>query len=146
MTSDPARPPRTLADLRREAGLTQEQVGKAMGVKAPQVSRIEARYPDVNFQHVRRYMEALGAHIVFTEWNLGDVWADNVIADPARAATVEGYRADPTRAFSFRRSATAEELPLQGDQSEPGSDDPSRDVDEPDAQSDESNGSQSQQP
>lgn len=90
----------TLADLRRKAGKTQPQVADSMGVSRTQVSRIEARYPDVMFPVLRRYLDALEVEIRFS--GAGVVLAsDDVCADTARTYA-ESIRSDPTRGFGRR--------------------------------------------
>ncbi|MGA5435490.1 helix-turn-helix domain-containing protein [Streptomyces cellulosae] len=70
----------TLADLRKRVGLTQRDVARLMAVSRTQVCRIESMYPDVMFQSVRKYMDALGVDIKFAiegdeEWLSGDIVA-----------------------------------------------------------------------
>jgi transcriptional regulator with XRE-family HTH domain len=51
-----------LADLRKQAGLTQTVVGERMGVGQEQVSRVERR-ADVHLSTLREYVEALGGRL-----------------------------------------------------------------------------------
>lgn len=134
--------PRTLAGLRRQAGVTQAQVSQALGVSETQVSRIEAKFPHVPFTTVQTYMKALGAHIVFTEWDLGDVFADDLIPDPARQEALRRRDADPARRPGRR---SAEELPLKRDTPQASGDDPRRNEDHPHTESDQSDSGQRQQ-
>ncbi len=60
----------SLAELRREAGLTQEQLAERLGMSQENVSRIE-RAEDTQLSTIRRYIEALGGslelHAVFED-------------------------------------------------------------------------------
>lgn len=50
-----------LAEARRTAGLTQEQLAKRLGVTQSQVAKMEKRgYDSYTLQSLRRYVEALG--------------------------------------------------------------------------------------
>lgn len=86
----------TLADLRRNAGLSQPQLADRMGVSRNQVSRIEAKYPDVMFTTVRSYMDALGMDIRFVGGGT-NVESSCVTDDPTRREYAESVRRDPTR-------------------------------------------------
>ena len=66
-----------------------------MGVSRTQVSRIEAKYPDVMFPVLRRYLDAVGIEIRFTGTGLF-VASDDVEADTSRIYA-ESIRSDPTR-------------------------------------------------
>lgn len=94
-----------LADLRREAGLTQSQVGARMGKSQQQVDRYEAQYPNVPFDTVRRYIEAVGGQVMFRLGGRRTVNAHTVVADPVRAHGVSLRRADPTRRARAMRRA-----------------------------------------
>lgn len=86
----------TLADLRRQAGLTQREVGERMGLSAGQVQRYEALYPDISFTAVWAYIEALGGRVQFKRGE-AVVNAAAVVQDPALAGTRSAYRNDPQR-------------------------------------------------
>lgn len=51
---------RPLAELRRRAGLTQQQVAARLGIAQPDVSKLEAR-TDVRLSTLRSYVEGVGA-------------------------------------------------------------------------------------
>jgi transcriptional regulator with XRE-family HTH domain len=146
MANDEAAP-RVLADLRRAAGLSLEQVAERMGITKGRVNQIEARYPSVNYGTLLNYMQAIGAGIQFTVGTT-HAFADQLIPDPSKAGTRK-YLADPGRRggqLVYVPSRSAEELPLQDGTSESGGDDTGRNVDEPDTESDQSDSGQSQQP
>lgn len=91
---------KTLADLRREVGLSRAEVSRRMGVSVAQVTRVEVQYPDVMFPTLRRYMDALGVKIVYD----GDSFAyesDTVEQDPEREATRQARKNDPGRRSSI---------------------------------------------
>lgn len=94
-----------LADLRRQAGLSQTQVGERMGKSQQQVDRYEAQFPNVPFNTVRRYIEAVGGQVTFRLGGRRTVNAGMVVADPARAHGVSLRRADPTRGARAMRRA-----------------------------------------
>lgn len=94
----------TLADLRRKAGKTQPQVALSMGVSRTQVSRIEARYPDVMFPVLRRYLDALEVDIRFSGAGVV-LLSDDVSTDTTRVYA-ESIRNDPTRG-PWRRGRSA---------------------------------------
>lgn len=52
----------TLAELRQLVGMTQEQVGKAMGISGVEAGRMEKR-PDVQVSTLRRFLGALGGEL-----------------------------------------------------------------------------------
>ncbi len=128
----------TLADLRKRAGLIQEQVADRMGVTRARVSQIERDFPNLYFQVVDSYLRALDENTTVTI-NGTDVALTDLRANPRDP----GGQTNRTSRSWYR---SAEELPLQGDQPEPGGDDPSREVDEPDAEGDQGDGGHSQQP
>jgi transcriptional regulator with XRE-family HTH domain len=136
---------KTLADLRRLAGLHQSDVAKRMGVNRPRVSQIERDFPNLQYQVVARYLQALGAAAVTirgTKTLLGDIRAD------PRSVGAQVNR-ESRSAFRTSRPTTQtspEEQPLQGDQPEPGGDDTGRDVDEADPEGDQRDGAQGEQP
>jgi DNA-binding XRE family transcriptional regulator len=54
-----------LAEARQEAGLTQRQLAKRLGVSQAQVARLERRgYEDYTLNSLRRYVQALGDDFV----------------------------------------------------------------------------------
>ncbi len=136
MTKQPAPQPRTLADLRRAAGLSLSQVADRMGVGKNQVSKIEARYPNLNYETFTRYITALGGSMRIT---VGTAHADvdQLIPDPERAATRNYLKQRPGMGnLVYVPASAAEELPLQSDQADTGGDDTGRQVDHPDTESD----------
>lgn len=52
-----------LRQAREAAGLTQEEVAKRLRTKKSAISRIENHADDVRLSTLRRYAEAIGAHI-----------------------------------------------------------------------------------
>lgn len=91
---------KTLADLRREVGLSRSEMSRRMGVSDAQVTRIEVQYPDVMFPTLRRYMDALGVTIVYD----GDGFAyesDAIEQDPERETTRRARKNDPGRRSSI---------------------------------------------
>lgn len=86
-----------LSDLRRRAGLTQREVARRMGVNAPRVGQIEQDYPNVRFNVMQNYFQAIGA----TLYALGgptekdpvsvDIRVDDIVKDP-RGPRDHGYR------------------------------------------------------
>jgi predicted XRE-type DNA-binding protein len=53
-----------LSELREQAGLSQTEVARRMGVKQPRVSAIEAGDPaQMEFETIRRYVAALGGSL-----------------------------------------------------------------------------------
>lgn len=87
--SDVAR--RTLADLRKEAGMTQGEVAKRMGVNRPRVGQIEQDFPRVRFNVVQAYINALGGNVRFSAVAGLDVLVENIDEDP-RGPRDHGYR------------------------------------------------------
>lgn len=140
----PASPSWTLADLRKSTGLTQRQVATRMGVNQPRVSQIEKDFPNLHFQVVSSYIAALGGHLALTGIAGHTVPADDVRATPRDAGAQANRRQRSLQGAALLRSA-AEELVLQRNQAQPGGDDTGRDVDHPDAESDQSDRAQSQQ-
>ena len=51
-----------LSEIRREAGLTQEDLAAAMGVRQPTLSKLEAR-DDMQISTLRRLIHALGGEL-----------------------------------------------------------------------------------
>ena len=52
-----------LRQAREEAGLTQEEVARRLHTKKSAISRIENHAEDVRLSTLRRYAEAVGAHL-----------------------------------------------------------------------------------
>jgi DNA-binding XRE family transcriptional regulator len=50
----------SLRDLRRKAGLTQQQVAKLLGVSQPELSQYEAGRADGRLSTLRKYVAAMG--------------------------------------------------------------------------------------
>lgn len=98
----------TLADLRRQAGLTQREVGEKMGRSQPQVARYEALYPELPFTTVQKYIEALGGRVFFRPKRGSAVNVSSVVADPAKAESAVAYRNDPTRRQTFAEKLSRE--------------------------------------
>lgn len=123
--------PRTLADLRRSAGKSLTDVAQSMGVTKKRVSHIEARYPNLNYDTVTRYMQAIGVRIQFALKDIR-VNADAIGPDPDKFATSEYLASRPGKGnlVYVQPSAAAKELPLKQSSPEPGGDDTGRDVDE----------------
>lgn len=151
VADEPVPGPCTLADLRRAAGLTQMQVAKRMGLAGRQrVAHIEARYPAVRYDTLANYMQAIGCRIRFS---VGDfhISADRMTADPALVAT-RTYLTETAGRRGLARlarpggTASAEELPLQGDAPEPGGDDTGRNEDHPDSAGDQGDSGQGEEP
>lgn len=61
----PARPARTLAELRRERGLSQRALARRLGLTQAQVSRTEHQ-PDPQLSTLASYLEALGDRLELT--------------------------------------------------------------------------------
>jgi transcriptional regulator with XRE-family HTH domain len=138
-------PPRSLADLRRAAGLSESQVAQRMNLTKGRIQQIEARYPAVNYDTLVRYITALGGSIQFTVGTT-HTYADQIGPDPDKAGTRAYLQSRPGMGkLVYQPSAATEELPLQSNQTEPGSDDPGRHVDHPDTQGDQRDSGQSQQ-
>ena len=51
-----------LAEIRKEAGLTQEDLAKAMGIKQPSLSKLESQ-DDMQLSTLRRLIRALGGEL-----------------------------------------------------------------------------------
>lgn len=140
-------PPTTLADLRRQAGVTQAQIAQHMGVTQSRVSHLEARYPNVRYEKLVAYMTALGADLRFVGPNGINIAATDVHADPHRVVdALDRASASGVQRLNPTPAPSAEELPLQGNQPEPGGDEPGREVDEADADNDAGDSSQGQEP
>lgn len=55
-----------IRDTRKEMNLTQEQLGKLVGVQKAQISKIENNTKDVRFSTIMKVFEALKAKVKFT--------------------------------------------------------------------------------
>jgi transcriptional regulator with XRE-family HTH domain len=136
--------PRALADLRRAAGLSQLQVAQRMGVGKGRVGHIEARYPNVNYGTLTRYISAVGGSIQFVVGTTR-VAADQLGIDPDKRGTHHYLQQRPGMGnLVYQPSRAAEELPLQGDAAQPGGDDTGGQVDETHTQGDEGDSDQGQ--
>lgn len=51
-----------LAEIRREAGFTQEDIARAIGVKQPSLSKLESQ-DDIQVSTLQRLIEALGGQL-----------------------------------------------------------------------------------
>lgn len=142
--------PRILADLRRAAGLSQAQVADRMGVRRARVGHIEAKYPNINYGTLIDYIQAIGGGIQFIVGTT-HASADQLIPDPAQARTRAYLKEESSRPGVRRLHAEAaflqlpEELVLQGEQTDTGSDDTGGQVDHADTQRDQSDSGQGQQ-
>jgi transcriptional regulator with XRE-family HTH domain len=140
--------PRTLRQLREAAKMTQRDVADKMGINPSRVGQIEAKYPGVRYDVLVRYLQAIGGHLRI---NIGElqVNVDELIPDPKLRGTRESLEEKNARylvKLNAERTRSAKELPLQGDQAQPGGDDTGRDVDHPDAQRNQGDGRQRQEP
>lgn len=146
-------PPQTLADLRRAAGMSQVQVAAKMNVGHSRISQIEAQYPNVQHARLMAYIEAIGGRVLFNIARIGDIATDQLVPDASRDKTRARQEVVSKRGRQrqnpinlARTKSAAEELPLQGQTSEPGGDDTGREVDHPDPERDQGDESHSQQP
>ncbi|GAJ02857.1 unnamed protein product, partial [marine sediment metagenome] len=55
-----------IRETRKEMNLTQEQLGKLVGVQKAQISKIENNTKDVRFSTIMKVFEALKAKVKFT--------------------------------------------------------------------------------
>ena len=51
-----------LAEIRKEAGFTQEDIAKAIGIKQPSLSKLESQN-DIQISTLRRLIQALGGQL-----------------------------------------------------------------------------------
>lgn len=85
--SAPGTEARTLAELRRNRGLTQAEVGARMGISQSDVSKLERR-TDVRVSTLRDYLGALGLTLHISAGEPGDVAAPSeVVLGRGRAHT-----------------------------------------------------------
>lgn len=141
-------PPRTLADLRKDAELTQQEVAERMGVNQPRVSQIERDYPNLHLTVVSSYIQAIGGQILLADADGRTAVATEVQPthwDAESLAKIRERRRQGTKIMNAA-SAPTEKLPLQGDQPEPGSDHTGGQVDHPNPESDQGDSGQRQEP
>jgi transcriptional regulator with XRE-family HTH domain len=142
----PAPAPRTLSDLRKATGLGVAQLAERMGVHRTRVTAIEARYPNVNYETLVRYIGALGGSIQFTVGST-HVYADQLAPDPEKRGTRHYMESRPGMGnLVYAPASAAEKLPLQSGTPEPGDDDTSGQIDHADTESDQGHGDQGEQP
>jgi len=55
-----------IRDTRKEMKLTQEELGKSVGVQKAQISKIENNTKDVRFSTIMKVFDALKAKVIFT--------------------------------------------------------------------------------
>lgn len=55
-----------LKQIRKEAGLTQKDVARHLGITQPTVSYLEDRYAEARVSTLKRYCEAIGAELTIT--------------------------------------------------------------------------------
>lgn len=147
MTKQPAPAAYLLSDLRREASMTQLEVAERMGVSKKRVSQIEALYPNIRYDTLINYLEAVGGYMQLGVGALR-IRHDQIVSDPNLEGTREWKRVNSERGvkhFAVGQRALSEELPLQGDQTDTGSDDTGGQVDHADTQSDQGDSGQRQQ-
>ena len=105
-------PLRTLGELRRDSGLSQQDMAEELGVSQVSVSKIE-RQDDPRVSTLMRYLDALGANlelrVVFPDrsarlYLLGD--EDASVEDPAdgREQAAITTSAEPAGAYNSTRS------------------------------------------
>lgn len=81
-----------LAELRRQSGVTQVQLAKALGVRQPSISKLESQ-DDMQISTLRRIVEALGGEL------------DIVAELPSGRITLSQFR--PKNLTNRRRKAVA---------------------------------------
>lgn len=153
MTEQTAPQPRTLADLRRAAGMSRKQVGERMGVNWQRVGQIEARYPNVNYTTLTRYIEAVGGSVQLVVGSTR-IRADQLVTDPSLAGTRKhldsrnamGKLVRDGEELIYVPPSATEKLPLQGNHADTGGDDTGGQVDHADTESDQGDSGQRQQP
>lgn len=77
----------TLAELRKNAGLSHQQVADRMGVSKPRVVQIEADYPNLKYTVVLRYLDAVGASVRVTTPGTQSLDVERIVAAPERSTT-----------------------------------------------------------
>lgn len=135
--------PETLADLRKKAGLSQDQVADRMGITKARVRHIEAKYPGINYGTLARYIQALGGSIQFLVGTT-HTSADRLKADPDKSGTRAYLSSRPGMGNLVYKPSGTEELVLQGQQPDTGDNDTGGQVDHADAQSDQGDSGQGQ--
>lgn len=138
--------PNTLAALRHATGKSSAEVAQHMGVGEQRIRAIEARFPNVNYETLTRYMSAIGGRVQLIVGRTR-VNADQLIPDPTKAGTREYLKSRPGMGnLVYQPSAAAEELPLEQSETEPGSDDTGRGVDHPHPEGDQGDREDGEQP
>ena len=80
-----------LAEIRKEAGMTQEDLARAMGIKQPSLSKLESQ-GDMQISTLRRLVSALGGELeLIAHLPQGDVY----IGQFAEAGSADGRLGSP---------------------------------------------------
>ncbi len=87
---------RALVEARRAAGLSQDDVAKALGIKQPSIAAFERYDSDPRLSTIRRYATAVGAHIdhSVTPFSFGAEWRP-VPVSPGFAGVTSGREQAP---------------------------------------------------
>lgn len=139
-------PKATLADLRRQSGVSQAQIAERMGITQPRVSHLEARYPNIRYEKLIAYLEAIGVDLRFIGPGGINIAAHDVGADPTRVVDALKRSSASGVQRLIQEASAAKELPLQGNEPQPGGDDTGRNIDQADPESDQRDGAERQQP
>lgn len=101
----------TLAELRKQAGMTQLQVAEQMGVTKGRITQIEADYPELKYTVVMRYMKAIDAHVrVSVKGSTVDM--NTVVANPERQTTAARRSRHKTLPPSYPSDPRHMEIPV----------------------------------